>query len=181
MTKNIFIYLVIVIVVGVAVWFFVDKARNASDSEGLGALVNKTEESASPPPSEQMTEETNEWITLDNGLKIMDTQIGYGREARSGDMIAANYTGTLADGTKFDSSYDRGQPFAFVLGGGMVIQGWDTGIVGMKVGGKRKLIIPPELGYGDKEVSGGIIPANSTLYFDVELMDAKDFNPAQQQ
>ena len=104
-------------------------------------------------------------------LKIEDTKVGTGKEVKSGDTIIIHYNGTLTDGTKFDSSYDRGQPFETAIGVGKVIQGWDQGVVGMKVGGKRKLTIPPELGYGAQTV--GPIPANSTLIFEVELIDVK--------
>jgi len=104
-------------------------------------------------------------------LKVEDIKIGTGKEVKSGDTIIIHYNGTLTDGTKFDSSYDRGQPFETVIGVGKVIQGWDQGVVGMKVGGKRKLTIPPDLGYGAQTV--GPIPANSTLIFEVELVDVK--------
>jgi len=102
-------------------------------------------------------------------LKINDVAVGTGAEAKSGDSVTVNYIGTLDDGTKFDSSYDRKQPFTFVLGAGKVIQGWDLGVAGMKVGGKRELVIPPELGYGASGYSP-IIPANATLHFTVELL-----------
>lgn len=104
-------------------------------------------------------------------LKIEEIKVGSGREVKSGDTVVINYLGTLTDGTKFDSSYDRGQPFETQIGTGQVIKGWDLGVVGMKVGGKRKLTIPPSLGYGQQAV--GPIPANSTLIFEVELMDIK--------
>ena len=101
-------------------------------------------------------------------LKIEDTVVGTGDEALAGKQVTVHYTGTLTNGTKFDSSLDRGQPFTFTLGAGEVIQGWDEGVAGMKVGGKRKLTIPPEMGYGPMAIS--TIPANSTLLFDVELL-----------
>ena len=101
-------------------------------------------------------------------LTITDEKIGTGDEAVSGKKITVNYVGTLTDGTKFDSSYDRNMPFAFNLGAGEVIAGWDQGFSGMKVGGKRKLVIPASLGYGPQAV--GSIPANSTLIFEVELL-----------
>jgi FKBP-type peptidyl-prolyl cis-trans isomerase len=97
--------------------------------------------------------------------------VGTGAEAVAGKKISVNYVGTLADGTKFDSSYDRNQPFEFTLGAGQVIAGWDQGVAGMKVGGKRKLVIPPSLGYGSQ--ANGSIPANSTLTFEVELLAVK--------
>ncbi len=104
-------------------------------------------------------------------LKIEDIKVGTGPAVKSGDNITINYLGTLQDGKKFDSSYDRGQPFETQIGVGSVIKGWDLGIVGMKVGGKRKLTIPPELGYGEQ--GQGSIPPNSTLIFEVELMGIK--------
>lgn len=104
-------------------------------------------------------------------LKIEDAKVGTGNAVKSGDTIVIHYKGTLENGTQFDSSYDRGQPFETKIGVGEVIKGWDEGVVGMKVGGKRKLIIPPSLGYGDQIV--GSIPANSTLIFDVELVEIK--------
>lgn len=110
-----------------------------------------------------------EITTTMEGLKIEDQKVGTGALAIAGKRITVNYSGTLTDGTKFDSSYDRGTPFVFNLGAGEVIQGWDQGFAGMKVGGKRKLTIPPELGYGASGI-GGVIPPNATLIFDVELL-----------
>ena len=104
-------------------------------------------------------------------LEIEDMEVGTGIEAANGDRVTVHYTGWLIDGTKFDSSIDRGQPFVFSLGAGQVIQGWDRGVRGMQVGGVRKLTIPPELAYGDRPVGGGLIPANSTLVFEVQLLD----------
>ena len=107
-------------------------------------------------------------ITLPDGLQITDEVTGTGAQAKARNAVAVNYIGTLTNGTKFDSSYDRGQPFSFVLGAGQVIKGWDEGVLGMKVGGKRKLVIPASLGYGAQSI--GPIPANSTLIFEVELL-----------
>ena len=101
--------------------------------------------------------------------QIVDLRAGTGAEAKAGDKVSVHYTGTLDDGTKFDSSRDRGQPFSFTLGRGQVIPGWDQGVAGMKVGGQRKLTIPPEEGYGARG-AGGVIPPNATLEFDVELI-----------
>lgn len=102
-------------------------------------------------------------------LKIEDLKLGIGTEAVSGKKVTVHYTGTLTDGAKFDSSLDRGTPFIFSLGAGEVIAGWDQGVVGMKVGGKRRLTIPPSLGYGENG-AGDTIPPNATLIFEVELL-----------
>lgn len=106
-------------------------------------------------------------------LLIEDVKIGEGAVAAKGKTVSVHYTGVLTNGTKFDSSLDRGQPIVFSLGTGMVIKGWDQGVEGMKVGGKRKLTIPPDLAYGAKGTPGGPIPPNATLVFDVELVDVK--------
>ncbi|MBI5133887.1 MAG: FKBP-type peptidyl-prolyl cis-trans isomerase [Candidatus Taylorbacteria bacterium] len=110
-------------------------------------------------------------ISTTPGLEIYDLQPGTGAEAVAGKTVTAHYVGTLADGTKFDSSLDRGEPFSFTLGAGQVIQGWDLGIQGMKIGSVRRLVIAPELGYGDRAI--GPIPAGSTLVFEVQLLDVK--------
>jgi FKBP-type peptidyl-prolyl cis-trans isomerase len=102
-------------------------------------------------------------------LRVEDTKVGTGDTALAGKNVTVHYTGWLTDGTKFDSSKDRGQPFTFQLGAGQVIKGWDQGVTGMKVGGVRKLTIPPSLGYGDRG-AGGVIPPNATLVFEVELL-----------
>jgi FKBP-type peptidyl-prolyl cis-trans isomerase len=102
-------------------------------------------------------------------LVIEDLRVGDGAEAKAGQNVSVHYTGTLTNGKKFDSSHDRGQPFKFKLGGGQVIQGWDQGVAGMKIGGLRKLTIPPHLGYGARG-AGGVIGPNATLVFEVELL-----------
>ena len=107
-----------------------------------------------------------------SGLKIIDFVIGTGDVASSGQTVAVHYRGTLEDGTQFDASYDRGTPFEFPLGAGRVIKGWDEGVQGMKVGGQRKLVIPPDLGYGSRG-AGRVIPPNATLIFEVELLEIK--------
>ncbi len=111
---------------------------------------------------------------LASGLQYEDLVVGSGKMAEPGMNVSVHYTGWLTDAakTKFDSSLDRGQPFQFQLGGGQVIQGWDEGVKGMRIGGKRKLTIPPDLGYGSRG-AGGVIPPNATLVFDVELLDVK--------
>jgi len=126
-----------------------------------------------PAPINRSQAAANEVIEMPNGLKYTDTKVGDGAEATAGKKVSVHYTGWLYNngtkGAKFDSSLDRGQPFQFTLGAHQVIAGWDEGVAGMKVGGKRTLIIPPELGYGARG-AGGVIPPNSTLMFDVELL-----------
>lgn len=107
-----------------------------------------------------------------SNLKIEDLQEGTGDSPKPGDVVSVHYTGWLENGTKFDSSVDRGEPFEFVIGQGQVIQGWDQGVMTMKEGGKRRLTIPAELGYGARG-AGGVIPPNATLIFEVELLDVK--------
>ena len=115
-------------------------------------------------------------VTTASGLQIIDTKVGTGASPRQNQTAVVHYTGWLyvngAKGKKFDSSVDRGDPFDFPLGMGRVIKGWDEGVASMKVGGKRTLIIPPDLGYGARG-AGGVIPPNATLMFDVELLDVK--------
>jgi peptidylprolyl isomerase len=127
-------------------------------------------------PTAAMAQAAGAPVTTPSGLKIMDTKLGTGATPRPGQICVMHYTGWLyeggAKGKKFDSSLDRGQPFEFPLGRRQVISGWDEGVATMKVGGKRTLIIPPELGYGARG-AGGVIPPNATLIFDVELLDVK--------
>jgi len=107
--------------------------------------------------------------TMSNGLAVEDVKIGDGQEVEKFNIVTVNYTGLLEDGTKFDSSLNPGRsPFRFTVGAGQVIKGWDEGLMGMKIGGKRKLTIPPELGYGSRD--NGPIPANSTLIFEIDLL-----------
>ena len=120
-------------------------------------------------PSE--TSQTPQSPPVQGEVKIEDITLGEGEEVKSGDTVVVQYRGTLTDGTQFDSSYERNEPFTTRIGVGDVIQGWDQGIPGMKVGGKRKLTIPPQLGYGEQV--NGAIPANSTLLFEVELLEIK--------
>jgi FKBP-type peptidyl-prolyl cis-trans isomerase len=120
----------------------------------------------------QDKKEKGKVVTTDSGLKYEDLKEGTGEAAKKGDTVEVHYTGWLTDGKKFDSSLDRNEPFSFRLGAGMVIKGWDEGVAGMKPGGKRKLIIPPELGYG-KRGAGRVIPPDATLVFEVELLKIK--------
>lgn len=134
----------------------------------LGSMVKKVDQYGNvitPIPTVTPTATDN---TPADSVQIQDIKVGTGAEVKTGDKLSVNYTGTLTDGTKFDSSYDRNQPFTFTVGSGQVIKGWDQGIIGMKVGGTRQLTIPPSLGYG--ETASGSIPANSTLIFQIELL-----------
>lgn len=133
--------------------FFLGR-RDGSDEVGLKTKVN-----------EMVKEEIKE-------LKIEDLKVGEGASATSGQKVTVHYTGTLVDGTKFDSSLDRGVPFSFELGAGEVIQGWDLGVVGMRVGGKRRLTIPSHLGYGERGAGAAIAP-NSVLVFEIDLLEVK--------
>ena len=114
-------------------------------------------------------EEVGKEVTTESGLKYVDLVVGTGRQAELGDTATVHYTGWLENGKQFDSSRDRGEPFSFRVGAGRVIKGWDEGVQGMKVGGKRRLIIPPDLGYGARG-AGSVIPPNATLTFEVELL-----------
>ena len=183
MSKNIvpFLIIVVIIVAGGAGIFFLSNQK-VTNTNGINltptiyptealqpttstpAIINQQEQASSGANMGDVT-------TTADGLQIQDLTVGTGQEAKSGDTVTVNYLGTLTNGTKFDSSYDRNQPFTTQIGVGQVIKGWDEGIVGMKVGGKRKLIIPPSLGYGSQAM--GSIPPNSTLIFEVELLDVK--------
>ena len=129
--------------------------NNQADASALGGPIDA--------PDTQITA---------SGLKITELSVGDGAEAASGQTVVVHYRGTLESGKQFDASYDRGTPFTFPLGAGRVIKGWDEGVVGMKVGGKRKLVIPPDLAYGSRG-AGGVIPPNATLVFEVELLDVR--------
>jgi peptidylprolyl isomerase len=183
MSKNIIPLLILLAVVvfgGVGVYFLYNQKIQSPSNINLNPPQNKpptvtpTSVIISVTPSVQATAGAimdNFQVTAD-GLKISDEVIGTGSEVKAGDTVTVNYLGTLENGTKFDSSYDRNTPFTTQIGVGQVIKGWDEGIVGMKVGGKRKLIIPPDLGYGSQG-AGGSIPPNSTLVFVVELLNVK--------
>jgi len=122
--------------------------------------------------SAQTKKEEEKVVTTKSGLKYVELKEGTGPAAKAGDKVSVHYTGWLKNGKKFDSSVDRGEPFEFELGAGKVIKGWDEGVQGIKVGGKRKLIIPPALGYGQRG-AGRVIPPNSELIFEVDLLGIK--------
>lgn len=145
----------------------------------LAATLSMTLTACQAETSSTSTKEATVMTEGVTALQKIDTQVGEGREAEAGLTVVVHYTGWLFDanaedkkGQKFDSSVDRGQPFEFPLGQGMVIQGWDQGFAGMKIGGKRTLMIPAEMGYGSRG-AGGVIPPNADLVFDVELLDLK--------
>jgi peptidylprolyl isomerase len=146
----------------------------ASATSGTTSSTSTTSTSTSTTSTTQTTATSDgaasKEITMPNGLKYVDLKVGDGAIAESGQSATVHYTGWLTDGTKFDSSLDAGKPFTFRLGAGQVIRGWDEGVKGMRVGGKRKLTIPPDLGYGARG-AGGVIPPNATLVFDVELLE----------
>lgn len=158
MSKNKTITIAIVIVFILALYFLTKKP---SSQENLTSSSTANPTSMPILPTSQVTE-----------LKIEDITVGTGREAKAGDTVVMNYLGTLEDGSKFDSSYDRNQTFETKIGVGQVIQGWDQGVPGMKIGGKRKLTIPYQLAYGENGIPGAI-PAKATLIFEVELIDIK--------
>lgn len=160
MSKAFIIWFIILIVILVGGYYLISKVPTEKPVENT-PVVNVGQEETNTASN----------IFYIQGMKIEVLKEGAGQVTKSGDHVFVHYTGTLTNGTKFDSSVDRGVPFDFVLGQNRVIQGWELGVLGMKVGEKRKLTIPPELGYGAQAVS--IIPANSTLLFDVELLEIK--------
>ena len=147
----------------------------ASQEKAPQTLQQTAQKPAEAPPPQPTTEkettpvDEQKAITTPSGLKYIDLVAGTGASPQKGQRVSVHYTGWLKDGKKFDSSVDRGQPFGFILGQGQVIKGWDEGVASMKVGGKRKLIIPPQLGYGPSGYPG-VIPPNAELTFDVELL-----------
>ncbi|HPX88461.1 MAG TPA: FKBP-type peptidyl-prolyl cis-trans isomerase [Methylophilaceae bacterium] len=155
------------------------KLINLLLASGLAFSLGACNADSTQTTQKTPAKETSAMTTNLTDLQKIDTQVGTGREAEPGFNVKVHYTGWLYDaaaeggkGKKFDSSVDRGQPFEFFLGQGQVIQGWDEGFAGMKVGGKRTLIIPSEMGYGARG-AGGVIPPNANLIFDVELLDVK--------
>lgn len=132
-------------------------------------VTNQIAQAESNPPMNAIPQNDPNVITTASGLRYTDLIEGTGASPQTGQRVRVHYTGTLEDGTKFDSSRDRNRPFDFTIGVGQVIRGWDEGVATMKVGGRRQLIIPPDLGYGARG-AGGVIPPNATLIFDVELL-----------
>lgn len=163
--KNVVILVVVILVAFGAYKLFSnrDEITNSATppAEATMEAMSETTMESEAAPAADATE-----------LQVTDIKVGEGKEAVAGKVVSVHYVGTLTDGTKFDSSRDRNTPFEFPLGTGRVIAGWDQGVQGMKVGGVRKLVIPPQLGYGDAQA--GSIPPNSTLIFEVELLDVME-------
>jgi FKBP-type peptidyl-prolyl cis-trans isomerase len=159
---------IVVCVVVLVVTQFTNQPNASADklTQNQPQIAQVTEQK---PTKNTMADDDNKVVTTDSGLKYVVLNEGTGATPKTGQTVVVHYTGTLEDGTKFDSSRDRGQPFSFKLGVGQVIKGWDEGLSTMKVGDRRKLTIPPELGYGARG-AGGVIPPNATLVFDVELL-----------
>lgn len=141
------------------------------DKASAGGVTTTSNNTSGESNMTQPTETSG--TTTPSGLKYEEIRVGNGPSPQQGQTVSVHYTGWLTNGKKFDSSVDRHEPFEFNIGTGQVIRGWDEGVMSMKVGGKRKLVIPPSLGYGAKDVGNGLIPPNSTLIFEVELLQLK--------
>ena len=167
--KTVLIVVFVVVGAGIiagAMWY----ANNVLNAQPVGSATAQPQSQDQVQSQSQNQTNTNSTSTMED-LKITDIVVGAGTVAANGDTVTVNYTGTLDNGTVFDSSLNPGRtPFSFLLGAGQVIKGWDLGVLGMRIGGKRELVIPPSLGYGAAGTPGGPIPPNATLHFTVELL-----------
>ncbi len=172
-TLVIFIAIILIFIVAMVVWQFLQKTSNNQPALNENQQQNKESVSESPEEEPQPAAEEKNLNPIANyeikGMKVEILKEGTGGLAKTGDNVTVDYVGTLLDGTKFDSSIDKDKPFSFILGQNTVIKGWELGVLGMKVGEKRRLTIPPELGYGHQGV-GGVIPPVSTLIFEINLL-----------
>lgn len=172
-TKNVFFIAGVLAFITLGL-FAISFIGNGSSAQATSAAQQNTAPAPLPGMEATAPAASNaNAATTASGLQIIDQVVGTGVQPQAGQTVIVNYTGYLDNGTKFDSSYDRNQPYEFVLGAGQVIRGWDEGISTMKVGGKRRLIVPPELAYGAQGTDNGVIPPNARLTFDVELVGVK--------
>ena len=179
MKNKYLVYAVVaVLILGGLVWYYqtnknaIAKISNFEECKNAGYPVMESYPEQCRTPDGRNFINTQQQTNMNSDLKIEDLKVGEGAEAKEGGQVTVNYTGKLENGTKFDSSFDRNQPFSFRLGAGQVIEGWEKGILGMKVGGERKLIIPPQMAYGSSGIPN-VIPPNAILIFEVELLEVK--------
>lgn len=175
--KNIFMYVIVILVIAVGIWLFTRKGGQSTSLYSSSGSPSVSPSATLAASSEPSVSPQGTPVKTADGLEYQDVVVGTGAAAKAGNTVSVNYTGMLTNGTVFDSNVDpkfgHVQPFQFQLGAGQVIKGWDEGVAGMKVGGKRELLIPASLAYGSQAVGNGLIPANSTLIFQVELLGIK--------